>query len=74
MLKPFVPIADVSNSTIQQNKELTAQVDQLKTELEVWKQSRTAVADDAVQLKRQHEEEKHQMLRRIKSLESSYVS
>ena len=65
--------SEVASATIQQNKQLNARVNALTTELEVWKQSRSAVADDAAQLRRKHEEERLSLIARIRFLESQHV-
>lgn len=52
---------------------LTRRVQQLEEELSVWKQARTATVEQADRDKRQHEDEKAGLLRRIANLEMQQV-
>ncbi|KLO07518.1 hypothetical protein SCHPADRAFT_860173 [Schizopora paradoxa] len=60
---------ELSSTTLGVNVSLTRRVQQLEEELSVWKQARTATVEQADRDKRQHEDEKAGLLRRISNLE-----
>jgi len=70
---PSLCAPDLSLHTIGANVTLTRRVQQLEEELSVWKQARAATVDEASRDKRQHEEEKSGLLRRIANLEMQQV-
>ena len=64
---------ELSKQTLGANVTLTRRVQQLEEELSVWKQARTATVEQADRDKRQHEDEKAGLLRRISNLEMQQV-
>ncbi|KAH8113332.1 hypothetical protein DFH11DRAFT_1601415 [Phellopilus nigrolimitatus] len=63
-------LKDLSTATVEKNIELTARVTQLEEELQVWKQARSVTVEGAERERRQYEDERAGLQRRIGNLES----
>ncbi|KAI5116544.1 hypothetical protein M0805_004327 [Coniferiporia weirii] len=63
-------LKELSSATVEKNIELTTRVTQLEEELQVWKQARSVTVDAAERDRRQYEDEKLTLQRRINDLEA----